>query len=239
MWKREDQPAASPTPESTPRTDPPRAAASSRERATIGPSISIRGDVTGDEDLLIQGQVDGSVSLQSHSVTVGREGRVQASITGRVITVEGHVEGDLTAEEQVVLRGTARVQGDVKAPRVVLEDGASFRGLVDMGTPAAAATGGRHEETSRSEKSRGGGGSRESESASGTSAGSGAGASASGGAGSRAGGGATGAGGGAAGGGTSASATSASAARGQGGAPPTGGSGKHGGAADSRGKPKS
>ena len=149
MWKKEDQsPAAPPTPsptaqpnENAPRTESPRGGAAHRERATIGPSISIRGDVTGDEDLLIQGRVDGSVILDAHAVTVGGQGRVKASITGRLITVEGHVEGDLTAQEQIILRGTAQVQGDVKAPRVVLEDGASFRGLVDMGAaPGASET---------------------------------------------------------------------------------------------------
>jgi cytoskeletal protein CcmA (bactofilin family) len=89
--------------------------------------------VTGSEDLLIQGQVDGSVTLDDHSVGVGSEGRVNANITGRIITIEGRVEGDLTAQEQIILRGSAHVKGDIKAPRVVLEDGATFRGLVDMG----------------------------------------------------------------------------------------------------------
>jgi cytoskeletal protein CcmA (bactofilin family) len=101
--------------------------------ATIGPSIVIRGDVSGEEDLLIQGRIDGSVELAAHSVTVGGGGRVNADIAGRVITIEGDVEGDLTAAEQIVLRGSAKVLGDLQAPRVVLEDGASFRGLVDMG----------------------------------------------------------------------------------------------------------
>jgi cytoskeletal protein CcmA (bactofilin family) len=109
---------------------------SSSERATIGRSITIRGDVGGDEDLLIQGQVDGSVSLDLHSVTVGSQGRVNANITGRVVVVEGQVEGDLNAKEQIILRSSAQVKGDISAPRVVLEDGASFRGLVDMGAPA-------------------------------------------------------------------------------------------------------
>ncbi|MFH1763794.1 MAG: polymer-forming cytoskeletal protein [Gemmatimonadota bacterium] len=102
----------------------------------MGPSITIRGDVSGDEDLLIQGRVEGSVDLKLKSVTVGTEGRVKANITGRVVIVEGEVEGDLKAKEQVVLRSTARVQGDITAARVVLEDGASFRGGVDMGDPS-------------------------------------------------------------------------------------------------------
>ncbi len=107
--------------------------------ATIGPSIVIRGEVSGNEDLLIQGQVDGSVALDLHAVTVGGGGRVKADITGRIITIEGNVEGDLRAKEQIILRGSATVQGDLKAPRVVLEDGASFRGLVDMGAREGAA----------------------------------------------------------------------------------------------------
>jgi len=131
MWKKEDaqpEPATTATPPRVPPPSPTRTGS----RATIGPSISIRGEVTGSEDLLIEGRIDGSVSLESHAVAVGTEGRVHAGITGRVITIEGEVEGDLTAQEQIVLRGTARVHGDIKAPRVVLEDGATFRGLVDM-----------------------------------------------------------------------------------------------------------
>jgi cytoskeletal protein CcmA (bactofilin family) len=109
---------------------------SPRERATIGRSITIRGEVTGDEDLLIQGRGEGSVDLKQHAVTVGSEGEVKADIVARVVTVEGKVDGNLTAEEQVVLRGSARVQGDISAPRIMLEDGAYFRGGVDMGESA-------------------------------------------------------------------------------------------------------
>jgi len=101
--------------------------------------------VTGDEDLLIEGSVEGSVDLKQHAVTVGSEGRVRAGITGRVVTVEGTVHGDLRADEMVVLRSTAQVEGDITAPRVVLEAGASFRGAVDMGDglPKASSEGAR------------------------------------------------------------------------------------------------
>ncbi len=133
MWKKEDEQPQRPPTVAAPRPEAPRGATPRTGHATIGPSIVIRGEVSGDEDLIIQGQVDGSVTLDLHSVTVGDGGRVKAGIKGRVITVEGDVEGDLTAQEQIVLRGSARVQGDLKAPRVVLEDGATFRGLVDMG----------------------------------------------------------------------------------------------------------
>jgi cytoskeletal protein CcmA (bactofilin family) len=101
--------------------------------AVIGRSISIRGEVTGDEDMVIQGRVDGSVDLKQHSVTIGPEGEVKANIVARVVTVEGSVHGNLSGQEQVVLRASARVEGDIVAPRVVLEDGTLFRGSVEMG----------------------------------------------------------------------------------------------------------
>jgi cytoskeletal protein CcmA (bactofilin family) len=143
MWKKEEMPAPTPTPRMDTTPAPERSAPAptshshaTGERATIGRSITIRGEVTGDEDLLIQGRVDGSVDLKQHSVTVGREGEVKANIIGRVVTVEGKVEGNLSADEQVILRASATVQGDISAPRVVLEDGARFRGGVDMGEAA-------------------------------------------------------------------------------------------------------
>jgi cytoskeletal protein CcmA (bactofilin family) len=145
MWKKDETPEQA----TEPRREPPR---ETRERsgstppaggppAAIGRSIRIRGEVSGDEDLLIQGHVDGTVNLGQHAVTVGSEGEVKADITARLVTVEGRVVGDLTAQEQVILRGSARVEGDITAPRVVLEDGAQFRGGVDMGEPAGRGKG--------------------------------------------------------------------------------------------------
>jgi cytoskeletal protein CcmA (bactofilin family) len=174
MWRRDEAPNPMPTepqPEKqalrqdTLRSSPPVAG----ERATIGRSITIRGEVSGDEDLLIQGQVEGSVDLKDQAVTVGREGTVKANITGRMVTVEGEVEGNLKADEQVILRSSAKVQGDIVAPRVVLEDGAAFRGGIDMGvsptkgeraSPTAAAPGKRTLEPSlpAAVSSSGGGG---------------------------------------------------------------------------------
>ena len=144
MWKKgdSDEPGV-------PDTTPPRPPAGSpaadrsprgaREAAIIGPSITIRGDVTGDEDLTIQGRIEGTVTLKQHNVSVGPEGRVDASIHARSVVVEGEVKGDLHGEEAVVLRKTARVQGNVQAPRVTVEDGARFRGGIDMGEPSTVA----------------------------------------------------------------------------------------------------
>lgn len=133
MWKKEDEQTDKPGSETTPRRERAATRTGSIEGAVIGPSISIQGEVTGDEDLLIQGRVNGSVDLKQHELRVGADGEVKADITARVITVEGKVEGDLTADEQVVLRSSAVVDGDITARRVVLEDGARFRGGVDMG----------------------------------------------------------------------------------------------------------
>jgi cytoskeletal protein CcmA (bactofilin family) len=136
MWKKEDA-AAHPREQQPPVSREP--AASHREGAIIGRAISIKGEVTGEEDLLIQGRVDGSVNLKQHSVTVGPDGVVKASIASRVVTVEGKVEGNLSADEQVVLKSSSWVRGDISSPRVVLEDGARFRGGVDMGEVAEKA----------------------------------------------------------------------------------------------------
>lgn len=145
MWKKGDPmpESESTTPEPMARRDAPRAQGGGSQRATIGRSITINGEVTGDEDLLIQGTVDGSVDLKQHALTVGPEGEVKADVTGRIVTVEGVVEGNLTGHEQVILKSTAKVKGDIKAPRVILEDGASFRGGVDMGE---SSRGGRPQE---------------------------------------------------------------------------------------------
>jgi cytoskeletal protein CcmA (bactofilin family) len=120
---------------------PPRG----REPATIGPSIWIRGDLSGEEDIIVQGRVEGTISLQQNNVTVGKEGRIKANIRARSVTVDGQVDGNLFGEEQVVVRRSARVQGDITTNRVALEDGCKFKGAIDMsgkradqepGTPA-------------------------------------------------------------------------------------------------------
>lgn len=146
MWKREESAHVPELPETLTALREPGPAptpTAARVRASIGRSITIRGEVTGEEDLVIEGRVDGSVDLKQHAVTVGPGGMVKAGIAGRIVTVEGTVQGDLHGEEVVVLRSTAVVQGDITTPRLVLEDGASFRGAVDMGDrPGGRAVGG-------------------------------------------------------------------------------------------------
>jgi len=102
--------------------------------AAIGASITVRGDITGDEDLLIQGTVEGSLELPDNDLTVGSEGRVKANLKALKIDVQGEVVGDLHGLEKVIVRKSGKVAGNIVAPRVVLEDGCRFKGTVDMDT---------------------------------------------------------------------------------------------------------
>ncbi len=131
MWKKSESNEAVPERESMP-VEPVFSSSSGRDAATIGPSISIRGDVSGEEDLIVQGQVEGTVTLKQNNVTVGKEGRIKANVHARVIEVEGQVEGDLHGDEQVVVRRSGNVRGNVVAPRITLEDGCKFKGSIDM-----------------------------------------------------------------------------------------------------------
>eukprot|EP01026_Neomeris_dumetosa_P080839 TRINITY_DN9005_c0_g2_i3.p1 TRINITY_DN9005_c0_g2~~TRINITY_DN9005_c0_g2_i3.p1 ORF type:complete len:192 (-),score=27.19 TRINITY_DN9005_c0_g2_i3:108-683(-) len=100
--------------------------------AVIGPKIRFKGELVGEEDLLVQGQVEGTIDLKGHHLTVGERGVLQANVTAKTVTVEGKVEGDLYGEERIAIRSSSHVQGNIKAERVVLEDGAKFRGSIDM-----------------------------------------------------------------------------------------------------------
>ena len=94
MWKKTDADEALLEPRTMP-TEPVMPPRTRGEAATIGPSISIRGDVSGEEDLIVQGQVEGTVTLKQNNVTVGKDGRIKANVHARIIEIEGEVEGDL------------------------------------------------------------------------------------------------------------------------------------------------
>ncbi len=98
----------------------------------IGPSIHIKGTVSGGEDLLIQGKVEGTIDLGDHEVAVGQSGKVTADIKAKIVKIEGEVAGDVTGSEKVVIAKSGRVRGNIIAPRVTLEDGAIFKGSIDM-----------------------------------------------------------------------------------------------------------
>lgn len=98
----------------------------------IGSTIHIKGDVTGDEDLIIHGHVEGQINLKDHDVIIGKNGKVDANIQAKQIVVEGQLNGDLIGEEKVIIRETGNVLGNVVSPRVTLEDGAMFKGSIEM-----------------------------------------------------------------------------------------------------------
>jgi cytoskeletal protein CcmA (bactofilin family) len=132
-------PAAAAEP-STPAA--PRAAVtSSAEQATIGKSLVIKGEVTGSESLYIDGRVEGSINLAGNRVTIGRNGVVAANINAREIVVLGKVRGNLTASDRVDIRNDGSLTGDVIAARISIEDGAFFKGGIDIRKPGQKANG--------------------------------------------------------------------------------------------------
>ena len=106
--------------------------ASSGRAAVIGPGIHINGNISGDENLIIEGRVDGKIRLGAYQVDIGQSGRVNADITAKVIKIAGEVRGDLTGTEKVVILSSGNVHGNIVAPRMTLEDGAIFKGSIDM-----------------------------------------------------------------------------------------------------------
>ncbi len=117
-----------------------------REMASIGASIHIEGTLRGEEDLIIDGRVTGTVELQDHALTIGTNGDVHADLRAHTITVEGRVHGDIQGVDRVIIRSSAEVSGNIIAPRVVLEDGAWFRGSIEMDPDAVAKAVGRRPE---------------------------------------------------------------------------------------------
>jgi cytoskeletal protein CcmA (bactofilin family) len=140
IWKKseadETVAQAQPQPQASLAPSPRNQGQPTKELALIGPSIEIKGDLLGDEDLFVEGRIEGRIELRQHSITVGKSGRIRADIYGRTIVVLGEVDGNLYGEEQIVLRQSSSVRGNLLAPRVTLEDGANFKGSIDMSSPA-------------------------------------------------------------------------------------------------------
>src|SRR5688500_12559511 len=124
MWKKDEPAPASPqtayAPTASPAAPPPAATRHHSEPpreagspATIGSSIALRGDLTGEEDLLIQGRIEGTITLAKHTVVVGKSGNVKADIRAKSIRVEGEVLGNLFGEEEIIICVSGRVQGNV------------------------------------------------------------------------------------------------------------------------------
>jgi len=128
MWKKKED--EHPKPESPPLGKSPME--QSKERTIIGPFISIKGEITGEADLTVRGQVEGTIDLKKNHVTIGRTGRIKANVYGRSITIEGEVEGNLLGEKKIVLQSSGKVLGDMRAPAINLEEGAKLEGNIAM-----------------------------------------------------------------------------------------------------------
>jgi cytoskeletal protein CcmA (bactofilin family) len=144
-------------PRAEPRTPPPRAAEprapevrvseprvpearvpeAAPRASVLGPSLRFRGELSAQEDLIIQGSVEGSIT-HTQSLTVGTDGSMKGDIRARVIIIDGKVEGDLYATESVTIRATAKVKGNLFAPRVGITEGAFFQGQIEMQPSGAA-----------------------------------------------------------------------------------------------------
>jgi cytoskeletal protein CcmA (bactofilin family) len=165
MWKPTNQPATpgrpaeperpstatapvAPAAISEPPAVPRPVSSATSDQATIGKSLVIKGEVTGSESLYIDGRVEGSINLAGNRVTIGRNGVVAANISAREIVVLGKVRGNLTASDRVDIRSDGSLTGDVVAARISIEDGAFFKGGIDI--RKAGSAGAKSEETAKS-----------------------------------------------------------------------------------------
>ena len=109
--------------------------------AHIGKSVLVKGELSGSEDLYLDGEVEGSIELRDHSLVVGPHGRVRAHINARDVVVHGKVDGNVKGTERVELKKSAVLTGDIFTQRIIIEDGAFFKGAIDIqkeGTKEAA-----------------------------------------------------------------------------------------------------
>jgi cytoskeletal protein CcmA (bactofilin family) len=155
MWKPTQQGQSTPTPTPEParpvpvqqqpshETARPAAASSSPsvgEQASISKGLSIKGEITGTESLFIDGKIEGSINIPGNRVTVGKNGVVNASISAREIVVLGKLKGNVNATDRVDIRAEGALTGDVAAARISIEDGAFFKGGIDIRKPDAKPT---------------------------------------------------------------------------------------------------
>jgi cytoskeletal protein CcmA (bactofilin family) len=143
MWKRDEavKPTSQPTPAapvasnvqpSAPVAQQAAPARIERDLVNIGKSVVIKGELSGSEDLTIEGQVEGKIELKDHLLTIGPNGRIKAQVFAKAVIVLGEVNGNVHASEKVDIRDGGSVDGDIVSPRVAIAEGAHFRGSVDM-----------------------------------------------------------------------------------------------------------
>lgn len=121
-------------------------------RSVLSPSMTLKGDISGTEDLVLEGKMEGTINLPKNEVLIGSDGQVKADVTALKVTVEGRVLGDVRGSERVVVKNSGRIEGNIVAPRVVLEDGCQFKGSVEMNieSGSSASTASRPQEQSGS-----------------------------------------------------------------------------------------
>ncbi len=107
-------------------------AAATGKSAVLGATIRVKGEISGDENLLIEGHVEGSVSLSAHELSIGKTGKVHANITARTIRIDGEVHGDIAGKEKVIVSSTSNIKGTIVTPKMTLEEGARFKGTIDI-----------------------------------------------------------------------------------------------------------
>ena len=112
----------------------------SRGPAVIGKSVMIKGQIFSREDLTIDGEIDGSVELHEHRLTVGPNGKLQAGVKAREVVVLGTIHGNVEASDKIDIRKDAKLVGDIKTARIVIEDGAYFKGSIDIARPETSRT---------------------------------------------------------------------------------------------------
>lgn len=150
MWKREEaakpvtppQAATVPGPTSGVSSPPVRAGGRDVSVGSIGESVVVKGELTGSEDLTIEGQVEGKIELREHVLTIGPHGRIRAEVFAKIVVVQGEVTGNIKATEKVSIQDSGAVEGDITAPKVAIAEGSRFRGSVDM-SPAGQQESGR------------------------------------------------------------------------------------------------
>jgi len=148
LWQKPENTDRQPAPKPSTGTKPSPSPSAERETrmdsrlVNIGQSIKIVGELTGNEDLTIDGKIDGKIILKDHHLTIGSNGRINAEIDAKSVLVNGEVVGNIRADDKIELAPTGSVQGDLCAPRVALADGSSFKGAIDMsGKSVSTATG--------------------------------------------------------------------------------------------------
>lgn len=129
-----------PTASSSPAAKAVAAPDRSRGQALIGKSLKVTGTITGREDLYVDGEIEGTVELDENSLTIGPNGNVSADVKARDITVLGRLTGNVRAGERIEIRKTGSLEGDLTTSRIVIEDGALFRGSIDIAKPDLVAS---------------------------------------------------------------------------------------------------